>query len=1257
MMRLRRTLEALAWALFFTLAVAVLVLRYGLLPQIERYRPQIVERVAATVGQPVKIGRIEAEWPGLRPQINLADVRIYDAQGREALVLPSVENILSWRSLLRGELGLHALRIEGPRLSVRRDAGGALYVAGAKLAAEGAEHGFGEWLLGQAQIEVRGAQIEWLDEQRGAPPLVLSVRNLQLKNEDGRHLLGLSARPPAALGSSLEVRAELAPGAGWSGRVYAELGYTDLAAWRQWLDYPVELQRGQGALRIWAALEASRMREVNAELSLADVGARLGAELPELELAALSGRLRARALAEGYAVEVSRLLMTPQDGSALQPLDFQFTWNAGAENGVVAAQALELAPLARFAEALPLPAELRRFAAEMQPRGRLSDARFEWQGAGTAPTRYRMRAAFAELGMKPRDAIPGFAGLAGTLEASESGGRLDLQSHDAQLELPRVFGEPRLAFDALSGELLWRREGEATTVEVPTLTFSNADLSGNAFGSYAYGGEGPGAIDLSAVFNRADARHLARYLPLGGLMGDKPREWLVKAIVAGQASDVELRLRGDLRDFPFADPAKGTFRVSARVRNGELLYASGWPAIQDIEGDLVFERSRMEISGRSGTVLGAKLHDVRVSIATIGAPGAHVLVSGEAQGPSAEFLRFIASSPLQASAGRFTAPMSASGDGRLRLKLDLPLADLRSTKVAGEYELGGGDLLLTAALPPLRQARGRLAFTESSFAVRQVRASIFGGAVTINGGTRAAGVMEFVARGDAQAGALGALLDHPLRRYLDGSTSYVANVSLRDGLQRVVVESSLRGIASTLPPPLEKTPGEARALRVEFVPADGGKRERISVALARTLAAEMHRSREGDAMKLQRAALWLTPGAGQSVRIPDAGLLVYGSLAALDADRWRALDAGDGGAGLPVSVELRIGRLDIHGRQVHNLALKAASDAAGWSAVVDADEIAGRLSYQAKDSGHLIARLLHLSVPRSSAEARPGEASALSAKPADLPDVDFVAERFSLRGKELGRVELAARRDGADWQVDKLSAVSPEATLRASGRWRGAVAPSTELEFTLDAADGGRFLERLGYRGMVSGAKSRLDGSLRWKGDPSALDYASLSGELKMSAEEGEFLEIEPGLGKLISLMNLQALPRRITLDFRDVFSKGFRFDRIDAASGLDNGVMQLREFRMRGPAAEVAMTGDVDLARETQNLKVRVVPSLGGSASTVVGIVNPVAGVAAALAQQLLKNPLGQIFAHEFEVTGGWADPKVVKLTVAPVPNEAVNP
>src|SRR5204862_7884307 len=136
----------------------------------------------------------------------------------------------------------------------------------------------------------------WRDEKRGAPPLALTALNFRLRSAGDAHSFGFAARPPVELGASFELRAELdgrsitAPQA-WSGRVFAEFGATDLAAWRAWLDYPLDLQQGQGALRLWATLENGRLREATADVALAQVHARLAPELAPLELAALQGRL------------------------------------------------------------------------------------------------------------------------------------------------------------------------------------------------------------------------------------------------------------------------------------------------------------------------------------------------------------------------------------------------------------------------------------------------------------------------------------------------------------------------------------------------------------------------------------------------------------------------------------------------------------------------------------------------------------------------------------------------------------------------------------------------------------------------------------------------------------------------------------------------------------------------------------------------------------------------------------------------------
>jgi uncharacterized protein YhdP len=289
------------------------------------------------------------------------------------------------------------------------------------------------------------------------------------------------------------------------------------------------------------------------------------------------------------------------------------------------------------------------------------------------------------------------------------------------------------------------------------------------------------------------------------------------------------------------------------------------------------------------------------------------------------------------------------------------------------------------------------------------------------------------------------------------------------------------------------------------------------------------------------------------------------------------------------------------------------------------------------------AQLSHFTFP----EPTPGRV-ADEAPPKELPGLDIVADNLVVRDKKLGRLELAAANEGLDWHIEKLTLVTPEARLNADGLWQGVAAQQrTRLNLTLEVSDVGKYLERFGYPGSMQRGKAKLQGKLDWAGNPQTIDYPTLAGNLSLTAEKGQFLKIEPGIGKLLGILSLQALPRRITLDFRDIFSDGFAFDTITGSAAVAKGVLHTQDFIMRGPSAQVAMSGDIDLAHETQALKVRVVPSVGDSLS-VAGLVllaNPITGVASFLAQRLLKDPLGQAFAFQYAISGTWADPKVEKL------------
>src|SRR6185436_16702453 len=368
LLRLLRAIEVLAWAAFFAFAVIFLALRYWLLPNVEQYRGDIVAAISRSIGLPVKIGALATDWQGLRPRLAISDVRIYDSGGREALVLPAVVNVVAWRSLFTGELRLHSFVIDGPKLAVRRDADGNIIVGGIKISTDKGDGKLGDWILSQSQIIVRSAEIEWLDEMRKAPPLKLTALNFRLDNDGDEHSVGIVASPPRELGPGIDLRARLEGGsvrqtANWNGRLYAELGYTDLAGWRPWVDYPLDVRKGEGAVRIWATLAGGRLSQATADVALANVSARLGRELPLLEISAVRGRVYGRETARGYDFGVRSLSLQRPGAPPMNGTSFRASWEPASSTSLVAqgsmsANLVELGPLAHLAEYLPFPADL-----------------------------------------------------------------------------------------------------------------------------------------------------------------------------------------------------------------------------------------------------------------------------------------------------------------------------------------------------------------------------------------------------------------------------------------------------------------------------------------------------------------------------------------------------------------------------------------------------------------------------------------------------------------------------------------------------------------------------------------------------------------------------------------------------------------------------------------------------------------------------------------------------------------------------------
>jgi uncharacterized protein YhdP len=336
--------------------------------------------------------------------------------------------------------------------------------------------------------------------------------------------------------------------------------------------------------------------------------------------------------------------------------------------------------------------------------------------------------------------------------------------------------------------------------------------------------------------------------------------------------------------------------------------------------------------------------------------------------------------------------------------------------------------------------------------------------------------------------------------------------------------------------------------------------------------------------------------------------------------------------------------LRVFGQNLNSLKLHALADPGGWKAQLASTEAQGELDWRQAGDGVVTARLRRLALESEEDVA----ADTAEIPPRRLPGLDVRVDSFALGARELGQLEVRAHNQYDLWQLEYFAVRHPEALLSGSGVWQAGKATRTQLDFTLDTANAGHFLQALGHANTVRGGQAKLFGQLGWQGAPTRIDYPTLAGALTLDASNGQFEQLAPGMGRLLGILSLQALPRRVTLDFRDVFSHGFVFDRIAGKIAVNNGVMRTEAIAINGPAARVRMRGEVDIAAETQDLRVNVQPTLAESVAiaAAAGMVNPVAGAVTYLGQKVLGDPIEKLFAYEYKITGNWADPIVEKVT-----------
>ena len=759
----------------------------------------------------------------------------------------------------------------------------------------------------------------------------------------------------------------------------------------------------------------------------------------------------------------------------------------------------------------------------------------------------------------------------------------------------------------------------------------------------------------------------------------------------------EFQVSADLQDVVFA------YSPASLMSAGAL----PWPALTQLSGTLAIDRGVLKVNGGRAAVAGLPGLQVTRADAEIRNlyGGATLAVTAEARGPLAEIVALVNGSPLSAMTAKALSRTTANGPADYRFKIGLPLAAVERATVQGTINLSGNDIQMTPETPKMTRARGSIVFSENGFGVNGGLVRALGGEARIEGvigavapgprpamqGLRIQGTAS--AEGLRQARELGVVAR--LAQFGSGSAAYTATLGGRGVASELLVNSSLVGMALSFPAPFAKLADSPLAFRLEStvvpnsVPLDvAGKvreQDQIKLDIGRVASVVYQRDVSGPEARVLRGAIAVGLALDEAAPLPPVGVVANINAALIDLDGWSSVltqsSGGDGPAGLPVTrtaaaqgylptiLAVRSQAIAMGGRKLRNVALGATLDGPLWRGNIHADELNGYVEYRQPSgptAGRLFARLARLTVGSGTAQE---VETLLDEQPVSIPALDIAVDEFELRGKKLGRLEIDAvnlsainsplKEAAREWRLNRFNVTTPEAVFAASGNWTNIVAlvetanqrplqerRRTALKFKLDMSDAGALLDRFGMPGVVRGGVGKIDGRIGWLGSPITLDYASLGGDLNVNVENGQFLKTDPGIARLLGVLSLQSLPRRLALDFRDVFSDGFAFDFFRGDVNIVQGLARTNNLQMKGVTAAVVMEGQADIARETQSLKVVVVPEINaGSASLLASYINPIWGLSSFLAQLIVRKPLMESLTQEFLIDGTWLEPRVTKV------------
>ena len=1261
-MSTRRRLRRLRFALVGTLACLVILagLAVGLmrlaLPWLAHNPERVAGWLSARLGRPVTVGHVEDHWSRAGPRLALDGLVIGSGvAGEAAIVLPRAELALNLYAPFQRNRAWNEFRLVGVDLALERGTDDVWAIRGIASSGSGEDRlsmgVLGAVVLVDLKLAVRDPQ-RGLDARFEIPEL--RVVNLgRMTRVLGRVGMAGASSPPFAFVSDFDLAAKTGRlWLGGRGVDLAEVGRTGGLA-------GLALPSGQGDTELWLRWNAGIVDDVRARVDLRDttlaatttLAAAPGVDVePRVLFERLAFLARWQRSADGWVFDLAdgRVGRRGVEADGLR-VHAEQVGGDDAREWRLAANAVPLEPLGSLAM-LPaaMPAGLREWLYAANPGGRIEAIEARWRAADDFSVDARVAAFSAEDATR----FPGLDHLDFRVRGDATGLLLEMPDQAVRFDYPHAFPTP-FELSRFGGEIVAWPDEDGWHLRTAQVAIESASYAIDVRGGLDFDGDGSRpSLDIQALVPHAEVLAAKGFWPIR-TMPPPARAWLDRALVGGTVREGRVVFRGDLDDWPFETPT-GRFEARADLAGLALDFLPDWPRAEQVDLVARFINNGMLANVSAGRSDGLVIDAADATIARFGDAVLDLKVQAHAPGPA--LIDYLRATPIGTRHADALRGLRVGGQGKVGFSLAVPLKDVDTLTLDGAADLVDADLLESTWALAFAKARGRVGFTRDGVRADSLAVEVdgrpaelglaIGSATTDRGNVLEASLDTVmpVASAFARAPDLA-----PAFAHFPGETRWQARLEIgaeRDGTpsrRQLSLASDLQGIAIDLPPPLAKAAADAMpfALSLVIPPFD------------RPFSASL-----GDVVRVQ--GRMPGPGTPLAVRadfgavaagpVPERGIAIGGKVTELDLGGWMGLARAGASGGTPLrGIDLEVGRLVLGGRDLGETRFGVEPTAEGTVVRFEGGAIAGtvRLPEDLARSGITAEmRRLHWPDPPSAQDDLP--MAMADVDPASLPPLHLWVGELRLGVASLGEARFESRPDRNGMQVERLETNSPDLDMRASGEWRGGAGDShTHLVIDMTAQNLGRMLDAFGFAGVIDGGKTmaRIDG--RWRGAPTAFALAQLDGTLELDVDKGRILDVNPGAGgRLFGLLSLTEIPRRLSLDFSDLFRSGMSFNAINGRFELRDGNAHTEDLHIASPAADILIRGRTGLRSRDYDQQMVVTPR-AGSTLPVVGALagGPVGAAAGLVVQGLIGKQLNEVAQSRYHVGGSWDQPAITLL------------